>query len=204
MDAEPAVSGTSRGGNRHPRSFAPTPAPAYSARQDERFAELSGARVVRIATHPDATRLGYGARALDLLRRYYEGQLMSAAEGSDEDEADDEEGGAAGGVERSRRRGAAAEEEGDGSLATERVRPRKQLPPLLVNVADVRRPERVRAPLPRATRPRGVRCTRPAAPPPRARRSTGSASLTASRSRSSTSGAAQASCRRTSARRRMS
>ena len=109
--------------------------------QDDRFAELSGARVVRIATHPDATRLGYGARALDLLRRYFEGQLMSVAEDGDDDS--DEADGAVGGVDRGRR-SEGASEAGDGVLATESVRPRKQLPPLLVNVADVRRPERVR------------------------------------------------------------
>ena len=28
--------------------------------QDHKFAQLSGARVVRIAVHPDATKMGYG------------------------------------------------------------------------------------------------------------------------------------------------
>ena len=28
--------------------------------QDHKFASLSGARVVRIAVHPDATKMGYG------------------------------------------------------------------------------------------------------------------------------------------------
>ncbi len=43
--------------------------------QDTEFPRLSGARVVRIAAHPDMTRAGYGTRALELLRRYYEGDL---------------------------------------------------------------------------------------------------------------------------------
>lgn len=43
--------------------------------QDSDFASLSGARVVRIAVHPDMTRAGYGSRALELLRRYYQGEL---------------------------------------------------------------------------------------------------------------------------------
>jgi N-acetyltransferase 10 len=30
---------------------------------------LSGARVVRIATHPDYQRMGYGSRALELLQK---------------------------------------------------------------------------------------------------------------------------------------
>ena len=43
--------------------------------QDTEFPRLSGARVVRIAAHPDMTRAGYGSRALELLRRYFEGDL---------------------------------------------------------------------------------------------------------------------------------
>ena len=43
--------------------------------QDTEFPRLSGARVVRIAAHPDMSRAGYGTRALELLRRYYEGDL---------------------------------------------------------------------------------------------------------------------------------
>ncbi|KAJ2641363.1 N-acetyltransferase 10, partial [Coemansia sp. RSA 1694] len=41
--------------------------------QDEDFAALSGARVVRIATHPDYAGMGYGSRALDQLRGFYQG-----------------------------------------------------------------------------------------------------------------------------------
>ena len=41
--------------------------------QDESFASLSGIRVVRIATHPNAQGRGYGSRALELLIKYYEG-----------------------------------------------------------------------------------------------------------------------------------
>ena len=35
--------------------------------QDDNFGSLSGARVVRIATHPDYIGMGYGSRAMDLL-----------------------------------------------------------------------------------------------------------------------------------------
>lgn len=45
--------------------------------QDGEFASLSGARVVRIAVHPDMGRAGYGTRALDLIRRYFQGELAS-------------------------------------------------------------------------------------------------------------------------------
>jgi N-acetyltransferase 10 len=35
-------------------------------------------RIVRIATHPSAQGKGYGSRALELLIKYYEGQLTDA------------------------------------------------------------------------------------------------------------------------------
>ncbi|SPO21662.1 related to KRE33 - essential protein, required for biogenesis of the small ribosomal subunit [Ustilago trichophora] len=44
--------------------------------QDADFASLSGARVVRIAVHPDYARMGYGARALQALEAFYSGQLL--------------------------------------------------------------------------------------------------------------------------------
>ncbi|KAK9467168.1 GNAT acetyltransferase 2-domain-containing protein [Lipomyces arxii] len=43
--------------------------------QDSEFASLSGARVVRIATHPEYTKMGYGSRALELLTSYYKGDF---------------------------------------------------------------------------------------------------------------------------------
>lgn len=39
--------------------------------QDKHFPTLSGARIVRIATHPDYQSMGYGSRALSLLIDYY-------------------------------------------------------------------------------------------------------------------------------------
>jgi N-acetyltransferase 10 len=50
--------------------------------QDEEFAGLSGARVVRIATNPDYVGMGYGKRALDLLIDFYEGKFTSLDEES--------------------------------------------------------------------------------------------------------------------------
>ncbi|TPX60136.1 hypothetical protein PhCBS80983_g02008 [Powellomyces hirtus] len=51
--------------------------------QDDDFASLSGARVVRIATHPDYVGMGYGKRAVDLLQDYYSGQVASLSEDDD-------------------------------------------------------------------------------------------------------------------------
>jgi len=41
--------------------------------QDESFASLSGIRIVRVATHPNAQGRGYGSRAIESLTKYYEG-----------------------------------------------------------------------------------------------------------------------------------
>ena len=42
---------------------------------ENNFATLSGARIVRIAVHPDFQSMGYGSRALELLEQYYRGQF---------------------------------------------------------------------------------------------------------------------------------
>lgn len=51
--------------------------------QDDEFASLSGARVVRIATNPDYASMGYGSKALQLLTDYYEGRFTNLAEDAD-------------------------------------------------------------------------------------------------------------------------
>ena len=48
--------------------------------QDEDFAGLSGARVIRIATNPDYINMGYGSRALSLLTDFYENKFMDLSE----------------------------------------------------------------------------------------------------------------------------
>ena len=96
--------------------------------QDEEFAGLSGARVVRIATHPDYVGMGYGKRALDLLTDFYEGRFASLEEDSIyiDDEivrVTDEE------IENSRLQ-----------TDTVKVRDPKSLPPLLLRLSE-KRPE---------------------------------------------------------------
>jgi N-acetyltransferase 10 len=51
--------------------------------QDEDFASLSGARVVRIATNPDYVGMGYGSKALELLTDFYDGKFASLSEDAD-------------------------------------------------------------------------------------------------------------------------
>ncbi|KAK2080542.1 hypothetical protein QBZ16_000395 [Prototheca wickerhamii] len=107
--------------------------------QDAEFAGLSGARVVRIATHPDLARGGYGTRTLRLLRDYYEGQIASL----DSDEEGGEEGTkTAQGAQGAGRKKSSAptstttQTTGASKLLEEQVAPRKGLPPLLVALQD--------------------------------------------------------------------
>ncbi|KAJ3126659.1 N-acetyltransferase 10, partial [Irineochytrium annulatum] len=48
--------------------------------QDDEFASLSGARVVRVATHPDFIGKGYGSCAIRKLEEYYEGKVVGTGE----------------------------------------------------------------------------------------------------------------------------
>ncbi|KZT67219.1 DUF699-domain-containing protein [Daedalea quercina L-15889] len=48
--------------------------------QESKFALLSGARIVRIATHPDYANMGYGARALQALNSFYSGEYFDLDE----------------------------------------------------------------------------------------------------------------------------
>lgn len=97
--------------------------------QDTTFPSLSGARIVRIAVHPSAMRLGYGSTAVELLTRYFEGQLTPITE-IDTDDV----------VERSPVRITEAAEKV--SLLEETIKPRANLPPLLLHPRE-RRPEKL-------------------------------------------------------------
>nr|GMD79002.1 RNA cytidine acetyltransferase 1 isoform X1 [Ipomoea batatas] len=96
---------------------------------DSVFPSLSGARIVRIATHPTAMKLGYGSAAVELLTRYYEGQLTQMSELDAQDELQDQP------VKVTE----AAEQV---SLLEENIKPRTDLPPLLVPLRE-RKPEKL-------------------------------------------------------------
>ncbi|KAF8651842.1 hypothetical protein AX16_004642 [Volvariella volvacea WC 439] len=53
--------------------------------QEGRFGMLSGARVVRIACHPDYANMGYGSRALQALNAYYSGEYFNLDEAQAEE-----------------------------------------------------------------------------------------------------------------------
>lgn len=90
--------------------------------QDEEFARLAGARVVRIATHPDYQNMGYGTRALHLLQEYYEGKVLHVDEDGDATTARQE-------VEQS-------QDDVVVDILQERIVPRKVLPPLLLKLSE--------------------------------------------------------------------
>ncbi|KAF9425866.1 hypothetical protein BGZ94_007153 [Podila epigama] len=95
--------------------------------QDDDFASLSGARVVRIATHPDYTKMGYGSRALELLSQFYEGEFSMLSENDDEDEK----------PEYSMARVDDSELEGATLMTDEiKVRDPKKMPPLLLKLSE--------------------------------------------------------------------
>lgn len=101
--------------------------------QEPEFASLSGARIVRIATHPEYQRMGYGARALELLTKYYQGDIYNLDEEEEGDDDDDEEE-----VEAEVESDDEEQSDGSNSLQTEVIRPRNhsQLPPLLQTLSE--------------------------------------------------------------------
>ncbi|KAF9447020.1 DUF699-domain-containing protein [Macrolepiota fuliginosa MF-IS2] len=50
--------------------------------QESRFGMLSGARIVRVACHPDYASMGYGSRALQALNSFYSGEYFDLDESS--------------------------------------------------------------------------------------------------------------------------
>mmetsp|Transcript_28071 Transcript_28071/g.45007 ORF Transcript_28071/g.45007 Transcript_28071/m.45007 type:complete len:1100 (+) Transcript_28071:465-3764(+) len=94
--------------------------------QDDEFARLDGARVVRISTHPGATRMGYGKRALELLKRFYQGELVSANTPMSDDAETFEN--------------IAVVTPSKKEIGKEKIKPRKNLPPLMVPLSDLRPP----------------------------------------------------------------
>lgn len=94
--------------------------------QDDDFASLSGARVVRIAAHPDYANMGYGSRALELLTSFYQGEMSDLSEGN----KDDEESSSFSRVD--------DDELENASLATDKIKVRdpRKMPPLLSKISD--------------------------------------------------------------------
>jgi len=93
---------------------------------DSEFPQLSGARIVRIATHPDVQKMGYGSRAIDLLIQYFQGAYSSSVGTAEEGTLGKDYEGA----EQLDTSGSALE------LRSEDVKPRAKLPPLLISLKE--------------------------------------------------------------------
>ncbi|KAH8323887.1 hypothetical protein KR067_009594 [Drosophila pandora] len=93
---------------------------------DRDFPKLSGVRIVRVATHPNYQRMGYGKRAIQLLKDYYGGKYTNLEDGPTK--------GTDKGIEEV--------EEEQLSLLKEQIRPRSRIPTLLQRLHE-RVPERV-------------------------------------------------------------
>ncbi|KAK9768623.1 N-acetyltransferase 10 [Basidiobolus ranarum] len=99
--------------------------------QDDDFGSLSGARVVRIATHPDYAKMGYGSRALEQLVSFYQGECYSLTE---DDNTPD--------WENITRVSKVELEKGDLHSDEIKVRDPRKMPPLLLKLSE-KRPQRL-------------------------------------------------------------
>ncbi|XP_017889177.1 RNA cytidine acetyltransferase [Ceratina calcarata] len=88
--------------------------------QDEDFPSLAGARIVRIATHPDYHGMGYGSRALNLLKEYYEMKIVNINEAP---------------VDAPKTEISRVQDE-EVNLLEETIEPRASLPPLLLKLNE--------------------------------------------------------------------
>jgi N-acetyltransferase 10 len=97
--------------------------------QDENFASLSGARVVRIATNPDYVSMGYGTRALEQLVDFYDGKLSTLSESEPQE------------VEEMRR--VTEDELENVSLLQDNVKVREanEMPPLFARLPELKAPK---------------------------------------------------------------
>ncbi|KAL6558902.1 hypothetical protein OROMI_019252 [Orobanche minor] len=110
--------------------------------RDTDFPSLSGARIVRIATHPSAMRLGYGSAAVEILTRYFEGQLIPISEVDVEDFQENSQVRVIEAAEKCEKSWVAHVQSPQASLLEEKIEPRTDLPPLLVPLRE-RRPEKL-------------------------------------------------------------
>ena len=107
---------------------------------DSKFAQLSGARIVRVAVHPSVQGMGYGSRAMELLYRFYNGEMISLnGNGEEDDEEGDNEEANEGDQDSDDNDDEGESFTGDG-IRGERLKPRKELPPLLLPLTEVKTP----------------------------------------------------------------
>ena len=106
---------------------------------DSNFAQLSGARIVRVAVHPHVQGMGYGSRAIELLYRYYNGEMIQLHDGDIDNSDEENEESDNGGKDDDSDDGGGIDETAKGILG-EKLKPRKSLPPLLLPLTEVKAP----------------------------------------------------------------
>lgn len=89
--------------------------------QEPELAKLSGVRVVRIATHPDVQKMGYGSKALKDLIRFYQHELVAVSSDNTPHPSD-------------------AKVKKFKGLLSENLKPRKHLQPLLQKLSGIEPP----------------------------------------------------------------
>jgi len=97
--------------------------------QDNDFPQLNGVRVVRIATHVEGQKMGYGSKALELIDKFFEGKLISLDE--DVEIVDFET------FDYNRDN---VITEGESNILEEAVKPKGKVKPLLKRLGEVRPP----------------------------------------------------------------
>mmetsp|Transcript_8003 Transcript_8003/g.13886 ORF Transcript_8003/g.13886 Transcript_8003/m.13886 type:complete len:1268 (-) Transcript_8003:130-3933(-) len=107
---------------------------------DGNFAQLSGARVVRAAVHPGVQGMGYGSRAMELLFRYYNGEMVSLDGGGGGDAMSEDEEDESADETPSESESDEEPASSDKLLHKEALKPRKKLPPLLLPLSSVPTP----------------------------------------------------------------
>lgn len=101
--------------------------------QDNEFPNLSGIRVVRIATHPECNRMGYGTRAIQLLTEFYEGKIINLNETEENENSKPEEKENNSKIEKINK--------SENVLMKEEIKPKKKLKPLLTKLVEVTPPK---------------------------------------------------------------
>jgi len=102
--------------------------------QDKEFPCKTGIRIVRVATHSQAQRMGYGTRALQILSNFYEGKIINLEEDKEN-------------VDESKDTSSKKLKNSDLNVSTSNVissniyeeilRPKKKLKPLLLKLCEV-------------------------------------------------------------------
>jgi len=104
--------------------------------QDNEFPNLSGVRVVRVATHPECNRMGYGTRAVQLLTEFYEGKIINLNEEHDKNINKEENK-----IKSSNKNSNNNNSKSKENLMIEEIKPQKKLRPLLSRLQDISPPE---------------------------------------------------------------